>query len=216
MVVFLVLPFWMLCFANPLFGSQQSEPQKILLLTSYQPSAPVGYLWTRGIRSILESGVPSNVDLDIEYLDVLHFKDAPYVQLQINLLRHKYTASQPDLVITVYNMAFDFMRTNGSDLFPGVPVVFAGVEKKFIDTRNLGPNITGVISVPNYAETLGLALRLHPDTQHVAVVSGAGKIGRTWSMNAMHAFQPYGDRVDFIDITGLPMPAILEKVATLP
>jgi len=216
MVVFLVLPLWMLCSANPLFGSQQSEPQKILLLASYQPSAPVGYLWNRGIRSILESGVPSNVDLDIEYLNVLHFKDARYVQLLINLLRHKYAASQPDLVITVYNMALNFMRTHGPDLFPEVPVVFAGVEKKFIDTRKLGPNITGVISVPNYAETLGLALRLHPDTQHVAVVSGAGKIGRTWSMNAMHAFQPYGDRVDFIDISGLPMPAILEKVAILP
>ena len=210
------MPLWMLCSANPLFGSQQSEPQKILLLASYPPSAPVGYLWNRGMQSILESGVPSNVDLDIEYLDVLHFKDARYVQLLINLLRHKYAASQPDLVITVYNMAFDFMRTHGSDLFPEVPVVFAGVEKKFIKTRKLGPNITGVISVPNYAETLGLALRLHPDTQHVAVVSGAGKIGRTWSMNAMHAFQPYRDRVDFIDITGLPMPAILEKVATLP
>jgi two-component system sensor kinase FixL len=35
-------------------------------------------------------------------------------------------------------------------------------------------------------------------------------------MNAMQAFQPYGDRVDFIDITGRPMPAILDKVANLP
>ncbi|MDX2454698.1 hypothetical protein, partial [Desulfosarcina sp.] len=216
LLLFLILPLWILCSATPLFGAQPSEHKKILLLASYHPSAPVGNLWRLGIRSILESEGHSNVDLDIEYLDVLRFRDARYAQLLTDLLRHKYATSQPDLVVAVYNTALDFMRTHGPELFPGVPVVFAGVEEKFIDIGKLGPNITGMISAPNYSETLDLALRLHPDTQHVAVVSGAGKIGRTWSMNAMQAFQPYGDRVDFIDLTGLPMPTILEKVANLP
>ena len=216
LLLFLILPLWILCSATPLFGAQPSDHKKILLLASYHPSAPVGNLWSRGIRSILESEGHSNVDLDIEYLDVLRFRDARYAQLLTDLLRHKYATSQPDLVVAVYNTALDFMRTHGSELFPGVPVVFAGVEEKFIDIGKLGPNVTGLLSVPNYSETLDLALRLHPDTQHVAVVSGAGKIGRTWSMNAMQAFQPYGDRVDFIDLTGLPMPTILEKVANLP
>lgn len=108
------------------------------------------------------------------------------------------------------------MLTHGNDILPGVPVVFAGVEEQFINNRQFGPSITGLISTSRYRDTLSLALDLHPDTQNVAVVSGAGIIGRTWGSIAMQAFRPFSSRVNIIDLTRLPMPVILDKVANLP
>ena len=210
------LPFLTPCLVEPVFGSQPSEQKKILVLASYHPAAPVGDLWHKGIRSVLDSGTPVSASIDIEYLDVLRFSDKQYTHLLFNLLHHKYKLSPPDLVIALYSTALEFILTHGNELFPGVPVIFAGVEEQFIKNRQLGPTITGLTSAPRYTDTLALALDLHPDTQSVAVVSGAGIIGRTWGSIAMQAFRPLSSQVNIIDLTGLPMPVILEKVANLP
>jgi signal transduction histidine kinase len=56
---------------------------------------------------------------------------------------------------------------------------------------------------------------LHPDTRHVAVVAGAGPIGRRWSKACREAFKAYEERVDFTYLIGLPLEALLEKLANL-
>jgi DNA-binding CsgD family transcriptional regulator len=70
--------------------------------------------------------------------------------------------------------------------------------------------------VNSFRETLDLALNLHPGTRHVAIVAGADIIGRAWSSAAREAYRPYKNQIEFIDFSGLPMPAILEKVSNLP
>ena len=164
----------------------------------------------------MKPGPAGSPSIDIEYLDVLHFKDKRYIRLISDLLRHKYASSPPDLVITLYNTALEFMLTDGKDIFPDVPLIFAGIEEHFFSGKKLGPTITGLLSSPRYSETLALALDLHPGTQTVAVVAGAGSIGRKWGKDAMQAFKPFVRRVDFIDLAGLSMPVILDKVTNLP
>lgn len=213
---FLVV-FPVLVFVNPpLFASDGIRPKNVLVMASYKPTLPVAYQWDQGLRSVFEADPAVRIDMNIEHLDLAHFDDDRYVQLLLDLYRQKYSKSKPDLVIPLYNGALGFVLRYGPDLFPGVPVVFGGVEKQFVEGWTLGPNITGVLSVNSYTETLDLALRLHPDTSRVAVVAGADIIGREWSTNARKAFRNYEDRVDFIDLTGRPMKDILEKVANLP
>jgi hypothetical protein len=201
---------------SSLLASQETKPKKVLVLASYKATAPVAHLWNRGIQSVLESENSSPIDIKIEYLDLNNFNDDRYLQLLRDQLRHKFLKFKPDLVMPIYNMALGFVLKHREDLFSGIPVVFAGVEQNYLKGLKTIPNITGLLSVNSYKETLDLALNLHPDTKHVAVVSGAGRIGRTWGTNALEAFRPFEDRVEIVDLTGLPMKNILKKVANLP
>jgi PAS domain S-box-containing protein len=202
---------------NPsLLASQKINPKNVLVLASYKSTAPVGYLWERGIRSVFEAETSQRIETHVEYLDLNSFNDDHYIRMLQDVLLHKYAKSMPDLIIPIYNRALGFVLEHGSEIFPEVPVVFAGVEQRYIERQKLGSNVTGLLSTNSYVETLELVFKLHPNTKNVAVISGAGKIGGTWGKNALNALRPYDDQVHIFDLTGLPIQTILEKVANLP
>ncbi|MDH3556444.1 MAG: ATP-binding protein [Deltaproteobacteria bacterium] len=199
----------------PLLASQQIERKKVLVLFSFRPTLPVAYQWDRGIQSVFEPSTSHKMVVNIEYLDLMHFDDERYIQILLDIFQYKYSKPKPDLIIPVFNSAVALVLKHGPDLFPGVPIVFGGVESKFVENRSLGPNVTGYLTDNNYTGTLDLALNLHPDTRHVAVVAGAGPIGRGWSKACREAFKAYEERVDFTYLIGLPLEALLEKLANL-
>jgi len=206
----------LILFHPPLLAQPEAKPKNVLVLATYRPSAPVAHLWERGIRSVLEADPANRIKIDFEYLELIHRQDDRYVKLLLDLYRHKYTKLKPDLIIPIYKGALEFVLKYGTELFPGIPVVFGGVEKSFFGNRALGLNITGIFPVISYRETLDLALALHPGTRHVAIVAGAGMIGRAWGSAARVSYRSYENRIDLIDLMGLPMPVILKKVASLP
>jgi len=213
---FLLLLPALILFNTLLFASQKIKPKTVLVLASYNPTSPVGFLWNKGIQSVLKSQKSFPVDINIEHLDLTRFNDDRYVQRLIDLYRYKYSQNKPNLIIPIYNGALGFVLKYGQDIFPEIPIAFAGVERQFVESHTLGPNTTGLLSVNSYGKTLELALNLQPDTRHIAVVSGAGIIGRRWGQNAWEAFRSYKGRADFVDLRGLPMQAILDKVSRLP
>jgi hypothetical protein len=176
------------------------------------PSAK--WLFVKSLLFVLLALVSFNL-VNIEYLDLMHFDDERYIQILLDIFQYKYSKPKPDLIIPVFNSAVALVLKHGPDLFPGVPIVFGGVESKFVENRSLGPNVTGYLTDNNYTGTLDLALNLHPDTRHVAVVAGAGPIGRGWSKACREAFKAYEERVDFTYLIGLPLEALLEKLANL-
>jgi hypothetical protein len=203
-------------FDSPALGSQPSERKKILVLFSFRPTLPVASQWDRGIRSVFDANKALETIINIEHLDLTHFDDERHVQMLLDLYRHKYSNPKPDLIIPVLNASVDLMLRYGADLFPGVPIVFGGVENQFVESRTLRSNITGHLTDINYTDTLELALQLHPNTRNIAVVAGAGPIVRRWNNSCRQAYQPYADRLEFIYLTGLPMEKLLEKLENLP
>jgi len=212
LLAFLIILF----FLNfPALGSQQIERKKVLVLYSFRSTQPVASEWDKGIRSVFESNISHKMGLNIEYLDLMHYDDDRLIQLLLDVYRYKYSKPKPDLIIPVFNSAVDLVLKHGPDSFPGVPIVFGGVESKFFENRSLGPHITGYLTDNNYTGTLDLALNLHPDTRHVVVVAGAGPIGRGWTKASREAFKAYEERFNFTYLIGLPLEALLEKVANL-
>jgi PAS domain S-box-containing protein len=213
--LFLVLALLVL-FDPTLLAQQGAKPKSVLVLSSTRSTSPVAYQWDRGIRSVFKAGPSDQIVINIEYLDSSRFNDDRYIQLLRDLYRHKYSNSKPDLIIPVYNQALEFVLGYEQAFFTGVPVVFGAVERHFVESRSLGPNITGILSGNMYKDTLDLALNLHPDTRRVTVVAGAGSYGRSYDTAARKVFRLYEGRIDFSYLTGLPMEALLKKVAHLP
>jgi len=96
----LILPALVL-FNPSLFASQKINSKNVLVLASYKSTAPVGYLWEWGIRSVFEAETSPRIETHVEYLDLNSFNDDHYIRRLQDMLQHKYTKSTPDLIIPI-------------------------------------------------------------------------------------------------------------------
>jgi signal transduction histidine kinase len=202
--------------STPLFGAQHDERKKIVVLFSFRPTLPIAAQWDRGLRSIFDADQSHDYLINIEHLDLTHFGDEKHLDLLKNLYRYKYADHKPDLIIPVLGAAIDLVLDQKADLFNGVPIVFGGVEKQFLENLALPDNATGHLTDINYTKTLELALRLHPNTRNIVIVGGAGNVVKNWVTSSRKAYQSYEDRFDITYLIGLPMQELLSEVTSLP
>ena len=213
LIAFMVIFFFL---SAPTLGSQESEHKTILILYSFGHVYPATAKWDHSLRSVLDTQQDLNININTEYLDLSRYNELDYIQMMVDIFRYKYSSSQPDLIITVFEPAFEFVIKYGEELFPRVPIVFGGIERLFAENQNLNPNITGVYQGANaYKETLELALNLHPNTRQVVVVAGAGLLEQSWLLPAQKTFQQYEDRIDITYLEGLSIDEIQNKVEKL-
>ena len=102
-----------------------------------------------------------------------------------------------------------------AQLWPGVPVVFASVDKATADRLNLPPDVTGTIYQLIFRNAVTAAQALVPNLKRIALV------GDPWERQAVR--KHYKDEIaalagqfEFIDLIGLPMTEIRKRVAVLP
>ena len=76
--------------------------------------------------------------------------------------------------------------------------------------------MTGVQSASGVQETIDLALRLHPDTQTVAVIGKASGQDNDWFQAEHSELLRHRDKVTEIDLLGPARPELLQRVAELP
>ena len=70
-------------------------------------------------------------------------------------------------MIALSNTTLQFVFDHRDELFPGVPIVFAGVDHREVEGKEMPPNITGLWMAWDYQRTLELALQLQPKTREV-------------------------------------------------
>jgi PAS domain S-box-containing protein len=203
-----------------LLGSHVSgaEGRRLVVMLYPQGSnAAVGNrLMEQGIRSVFDHGSAETIDVYNEYLELSAPANSGLLKLQAEFLRRKYEGRKVDLVITWLSPALDFAIEHRQEIFPGVPIVYSTVEEREIQARKLPPDVVGVPVNLDIAGTLDVALRLHPRTERIFVVAGTAKFDEYWLAEARKAFRPYAKERDFVYLTGLPMPDLLNKVAHLP
>ena len=76
--------------------------------------------------------------------------------------------------------------------------MFCGLDRGQLGTRSLTPNTFGVLIKREFAPTLELALRLHPKTERVVVVSGTSDFDQELLAQAQNDFRPYENRVSLV------------------
>lgn len=203
-------------FASFTHASEQNERKKVLVLFSFRPTMPIAKQWENGIRSIFDSDKSSDYIINIEHLDLSHYKDPHYRKLLHDLYSYKYKDHEPDLIIPILNAAVDLVFEYGDIFNPDIPIVFGGVEKQFMDQKTIPPNTTGYFTDISYKETLDLALSLHPETENVFIVGGAGLIIEKWLNSLREEYKEYEDRYTLSYLTGLPMSSLLHELRNLP
>ena len=207
--------------AAPLVALAQSEPvqarKQVLLLYDEDTDAYPGLARIdRSLRESFQSELGPTIDLHRESLDLSQFRRTGYEQMLADYYRRKYANKKLDLIVAVLEPSLDFLLRHGETAFPGVPIVFCGIDSSTIQGKALRSNTTGVLLKREFSSTLDIALRLQPGTRHVFVVGGTSPFDRHLLALARRDLKPYEDRVAISYLVDLPMDALLKAVSTLP
>jgi ABC-type uncharacterized transport system substrate-binding protein len=145
--------------------------RNVLVLHSYHQ----GLQWTdaisQGIQTHLKQGY-KELEIHFEYLDTKRNPGEDYFKVLVQFEHFKSRINRIDfeLIIVSDNNALRFMAEYGQLLFPGVPVVFCGVNN--FDRRLLKgmTDVTGVVESIDYIATIDLMRRLHPRRSRILVI----------------------------------------------
>jgi PAS domain S-box-containing protein len=194
-----------------------SAPKKTVLVLYGDPlSAPADRMTEQGLTVALSSAHGWNLEVFSEYLDLMRFPAAQYGDDIVRFLRARHETRKPDVLITLANTTLQFVLDHRDDLFPGVPIVFANVDHREVEGKEMPPNITGLWMAWDYQRTLELALQLQSKTREVVCVSGTGVEEQAWNKEARKVLERFASQVRTRWLDKLPLQAVLDEVAELP
>jgi PAS domain S-box-containing protein len=190
-------------------------PQDILIVHSYHQ----GFLWTdnlmAGMLDVLQREAPG-AQIHVEYLDAKRYPPETFGPLLIETLSRKTSRLKPKVILVSDDAAFDLMLSLRNELFPGVPLVFCGVNN-FQDERIAGQiEVTGVVEDFDIKSTIDVILTLHRQVSHLAVISDSTETG-VINLDRFRQVAPaFADRLKFLELYDLSTEELLGKLAKLP
>lgn len=188
----------------------------ILVLFSEDGLQPATQAMERGILDAVASlDQAESPRVFFEYLDATQpTRDRCPDDVMADLLRDKYTNRHIDVVIPVGEDAIEFAHRRHRSLWPSIPILFVATHNMRVDATARLPGASGLVFQFPFAEALAIARKVAPDTRHVAIVSGSSEL--EMDRTAGYADDVRRAGLDFIDLSGLRLPEVLDRVGRLP
>jgi signal transduction histidine kinase len=163
--------------AGPL-GGERGRDRRILMLNSYHPQ----FVWTdelvRGALAELHDLVHEE-NVHVEYMDLRRMlDDAAYLDELAALLASKYADRKPSVILASDDGATRFLLTRRELLFPGVPIVFCGINSIPEDELARAPAVTGLMEGLEIERNLQLIERLHSGVRRIVLLTDRSSLGR--------------------------------------
>lgn len=202
---------------SPIVSAQENpRPKRILALYWYGKDFPSSVVFDQGLQTAFRSTPNGTVEYYAEYLESNRFPGERQSQLLHDYLREKYADRKIDVVITFANPSLNFVLKYRNDLFPGVPIVFQTIKRPELLDQASWPDLTGVVFDQSYRNTLDLALRLHPNTERVLIISGTPERDKELETEVRQELKEFENRVMLDYLTNLPMDDLIAHVKGAP
>jgi len=193
--------------------------KRVLVLYTEDKELPAHHFVDQAIRATVKSSQTFAIELFDEYLSLSRFTDPRYRDTMARFLGDKYAGKRPDLIIRVSAPALDFFVQHGDPVFHGIPVVACTISEsqvRALEQAGFRRTVTGV-SFKLVADDLITGARtLLPGIRRIAVVGGASETDQIYLATVREAARQQGSELEVIDLAGLAMPELLERVSHLP
>jgi diguanylate cyclase (GGDEF)-like protein/PAS domain S-box-containing protein len=189
--------------------------QSVLILHSYHK----GMEWTDRLDEALEGGLQrqvANAEITVEYMDAKRRNFSGLFPLLRSYYGQKFRDQHFDVILAVDGEALSFLLAYGKGLFPGVPVVFCGVNDSRRARQAMSRGFVGVREEHDVKGTIELALRLFPDTCKIAVVSDDSLSGQANRARLREVAPLFDRQVDFAHFSGMSRSELKRCLAMLP
>ncbi|HKV33979.1 MAG TPA: ABC transporter substrate binding protein [Pyrinomonadaceae bacterium] len=197
-------------------GQDSVETKKVLVLYWDTKDFPGNISFDQGFQAGMRSEPTNQWELFSEYLDTTRFPGEHQEELLRDYLREKYAKQKIDVVVATPDRALDFLMRYRSALFPNSPIVFVAVKRPAPEVLAAGPGLTGIIRANTHRKTLDLALKLHPETEEVFVISGTPERDKRFETIAREELAGYENKFRLTYLTDLPVTELLQRVKELP
>jgi signal transduction histidine kinase len=208
------------------FGASDSQAQaltneagvpvkRVLMIFNESKDVPGNILLEQALRAEMQKVLTNRIEFSAEYLDASHFSDVEHFRLFQDYLGKKYAGQKLDLIIVFPSRDYRLAGELPDALFPGVPVVFVTVNEMEVPEAIRKHGVTGIVQRFDIRGTLGLIMRLQPDTRRVVVIGGNSDVDRATLGRIAEASQAL-EGIEFDFWTNRPVAELPGAVKSLP
>ena len=197
-------------------AQENPSPKAILVIYWYNKDFPGNAVFDKSFQSALNSRPAGSIEYYNEYLESNRFPGESQAETLRDYLQRKYAKRRIDVIVVAGDPTFEFIRKYRNDLFPNTPIVFASAQIPPQTAIESGPGMTGMTIHQSYKDNVDLALRLHPDTKHIFVVSGSVEHDKRFEAPAREDLQRFEHRVTIDYLTDLSPAELISRMKSLP
>ncbi|HPE69205.1 MAG TPA: ABC transporter substrate binding protein [Thermotogota bacterium] len=207
--------FWGLLFVGSIAVAQpMSTTQNVLVLSSYHDGMPWTDRCLSGLRQAF-SDRKADVELYVEHIDSKRFALQQVSEPFMRWMQVRYSGMRIDVIIALDNNALEFLLDHRQSFFPGIPVVFVGINDFSPQMLRGETGITGVVGHHSISETIDMALSLFPQTQQILVVNDKTETGIRFQNILERILDEREDSVSYEFAVGLSTQELTQKLQQL-
>ena len=202
--------------AAALPSAAPAKPWRVVVLHAADVFLPPTGIVDRTIREELSAWSKRPIEFYSEAIDSLRLPGANYEPELLALLRRKYSGLSPDVVVAADEVALAFLESRRADLWPGVPIVVAGLPEQQSHAETQGTGISGVRVRFDAAGTVDLALRLQPGLRRLIVIVGDSDYDQGWMSWIKADLRQFEARIEMPVSTHRTLREFVQEAAALP
>lgn len=203
-------------------GLAQSQPpadltgKNVLILHSYEVNTPVFVRTDSGLSTALQSGGVPSLNQFYESLDLRRNPGPEHRKMLVEQMRMRYGHHRkPDMIVTMYPEALDFVLNDCRTDLPDVPILAivlpVGFELPETDRR-----IIAHFARLDILGTVEIAMKMVPGAKRVYVVGGDHKVDRSVEAQARRDLRKWESRLEFVYLSRMPFEEMLAVVSGAP
>jgi C4-dicarboxylate-specific signal transduction histidine kinase/ABC-type uncharacterized transport system substrate-binding protein len=193
----------------------QPPGANVLVVFSNNRLLPGNVEIDRGLNEGTEGSAHGPPRFFAEFLDAPEFGGERYEARTAAYLKEKYAARTPQVIVSSGNTALPFLLRHRAEMFPGVPIVHAGVERTVLNGLALPGDVIGVPVDYDIRGTVELALRLQPSAKRLVIVTGASQWDHDRHTKIRAAVEDLHLELPVEYLAGLPGSEVAARLATL-
>jgi signal transduction histidine kinase len=192
-----------------------SQVIHVLMIFNESKDVPGNIMLEQAVRTEMQKLVTSRIEFSSEYLDASHFSDKGHFRVFQDYLGRKYAGQKLDLILVFPSRDYRLAGDLPNALFPDIPVVFVAVNEMEVPETIAKLGVTGIVQRFDLRGTLGLIMRLQPDTRRIVVIGGTNNVDRATLGRIVEASRSL-EGVDFEFWTNRPVAEAPRAVRSLP
>src|SRR5262249_46223409 len=177
------------------------------------------YPWFRQMSDAFYATIKAEVAnppfIFIESLGIDQYDTANYFSILSSHFRDKYRNKPIGVIVSNTSRYLQLTLKLRDELWPGTPVVLAGIQERRAARLRLPPNVTGFTFRHQLQDIVATADALIPGLKRV-VLAGSRIQRGGWRQDFLDDLPDVRARFEVIDLTGLSMAELRQRLAQLP
>jgi signal transduction histidine kinase len=189
-------------------------PRAALIIDETDPGKSAPTTFSASLRATLDAFTP-HVAVYADSLDLSQFSGPRQEDILRRYLQEKYRDIHFGVIATVGASALKLVQGWRTELWPGVPIIFAAIDEDRAAEIKPDTNITGLVMRRTVNSMVAAARVLVPDLKGVAVIGGSLERD-AYRRQYIRELQILGAKLEVTNLTGRPLAEQALRAASLP